>query len=162
MEFSDPVVKFVKYTKEFFDYSKEWLSDKEIQRLTAAPETDDETRAKWFSELKDRKDYYIRGIAIDDLPIGAVGIKHIDYEKRTGEYWGYIGNKEYWGKGIGKQMLENMCEEAGKLGLYTLSLKVVEFNDRAIHLYNKHGFEIIANNGGVILMQKELYSEETV
>lgn len=149
-------VKFVEYSKNFFDYSKEWLADREIKWLTVTPDIDDETREKWFRELKDRTDYYIWGIAVDKIPVGAVGIKHIDYENKTGEYWGYIGNKEYWGRGIGKKMVEHMCEEAKKLGLDTLSLKVAEYNHRAIHLYSKQGFEMIVNDSGIILMQKEL------
>lgn len=149
-------VKFVEYSKVFFEYSKEWLEDKEIKWLTVTPDTDDEERNKWFYGLKDRNDCHVWGIVAENLPIGVVGIKRIDYERKTGEYWGYIGNKEYWGRGIGNKMVERMCREAKELGLDTLSLKVAEYNHRAIHLYDKYGFEVIANDGGIILMQKAL------
>lgn len=47
----------------------------------------------------------------------------------------------YTGMGIGRKMLELLCEIAKEKGIEQLELEVVAYNDRAIALYKKIGFE---------------------
>ena len=47
----------------------------------------------------------------------------------------------YTGMGIGRKMLELLCEIAKEKGIEQLELEVVADNDRAIALYKKIGFE---------------------
>jgi len=129
-------VLFVEYDNRFFVLSKDWLEDQQIKRLTMTPETSESSRKLWFESLRMRKDYYIQGVTVDEVPIGAVGIKHIDLQKATGEYWGYIGEKAYIGKGIGHVMVSQMIDKAKELGLRTMYLRVAEYNERAIRLYH--------------------------
>lgn len=149
-------IQLVEYDEEFLVKSKKWLTDSEIKRLTMTPDLDDEEQQKWFKGLSARKDYIIKGILYEGMPIGAVGLKHIDYMQGVGEYWGYIGEKQYIGRGIGKIMVSAMCEQGVSLGLHMLVLKVAMYNSRAYQLYLKQGFEVVECNEDVVKMQKKL------
>lgn len=98
-------VDLVDYDRSFLDASFKWLADEEIKFLTNTPSFSKDVQEQWFLSLSEKEDYYIRGILADGILIGACGLKHIT--NVDGEYWGYIGEKEYWGKGIGKQMMSN-------------------------------------------------------
>lgn len=150
------VIEFVEYDRLFLGLSTGWLTDPEIKKLTLTPDIGKEAQLEWFSTLKMRTDYYIWGILADKKPIGAVGIKHIDLKAGTGEYWGYIGEKDYIGFGIGKQMVLKMCAKASEIGLMTLRLQVAKYNERAYALYKKMGFAISGSNDMVFFMEKKL------
>lgn len=147
-------IQFVKYDDTFFALSKQWLTDPEIKLLTMTPELDEAARIAWYNTLEQRDDYYIRGILADGIPIGAVGIKHINRAAGTGEYWGYIGEKAYIGRGIGKKMMSAMYDAAHVLGLNKLILKVADYNMRAYRLYQKQGFVETLREDNVIVMEK--------
>lgn len=50
--------------------------------------------------------------------------------------------KEYWGNGIGKNLLQESITWADGSGITKITLNVLETNDKAIELYKKSGFEI--------------------
>lgn len=50
--------------------------------------------------------------------------------------------KEYWGNGIGKNLLKESIAWADGSGITKITLNVLETNDKAIELYKKSGFEI--------------------
>ncbi|WP_130859921.1 GNAT family N-acetyltransferase [Gracilibacillus phocaeensis] len=78
----------------------------------------------------------------DEIPIGIVSLIHIDYENRNAECIIDIGEKEYWGKGYGSEALRLLLDYVFyEMNLHRVSLKVFSFNDRAIHLYTKIGFQ---------------------
>lgn len=53
--------------------------------------------------------------------------------------------KEYWGLGIGSAMFKEMIKTAQQRdGVLQLELEVIEGNERAMALYRKFGFEIVA------------------
>lgn len=135
-------VEFCEFDKGFLEKSYQWLSDPQIKRLTLAPEkiTKDDQNT-WFKSLEDRNDYLIWGVKYQENDIGAVGFKNIDNKTKTAEYFGYIGEKEYWGKGIGSSMLEYAIQKAKEMDLCCLNLNVSKDNERAINLYKKFGFE---------------------
>lgn len=54
--------------------------------------------------------------------------------------FGICIEKEYWGYGIGKVLLENIVAWADNIGLKKISLNVVETNTKAVNLYKKYGF----------------------
>ena len=150
-------VDLVDFDHNYFSKSKEWLSDPEVIKLADAHDVTDEQRIVWFKSLSQRDDYYIKGVSVSGIPVGAVGIKHIDKDKATGEYWGYIGEKQYWGKGIGKEMIRKILELAySSLKLRKIYLKVLNDNFRAISLYDKIGFKKIGTDENYILMEIEL------
>lgn len=52
-----------------------------------------------------------------------------------GEYWGYIGEKEYWNKRIGKELINYISHYGYILNLKEIYLKVIKDNTRGIKLY---------------------------
>lgn len=52
--------------------------------------------------------------------------------------------KEFWGRGIGGAMIDEMIALAKKLGVAQLELTVMESNSRAISLYERKGFTSVA------------------
>ena len=64
---------------------------------------------------------------------------------KTGHF-GTIGialAKEFWGRGIGKQLMLEAIDIGKKMGLHHLELEVFAPNERAIALYEKVGFKIV-------------------
>ena len=135
---SNPI-SLVPYDRVFFDMSKKWLLDKELNYLQCAgPLPPDEDREAWFCSLNMRSDYLIWGISYNQTPIGVSGLKHITSE--DAEYWGYIGDKKLWGRGLGKQILNETINIAKRIGLKRVRLIVLKSNLRAIKLYHNFGF----------------------
>lgn len=134
-------IEYLDFNKLFLERSFEWLTDPEINRLLDVGRVSKEEQQIWFKGLKTRKNYLIWGVSCDGMPIGAVGLKNINFSEKEAEYFGYIGEKEYWGRGIGTKMLEFAKTQATDIGIEKLYLNVIPENQRAIHLYKKFGFE---------------------
>ena len=149
-------ISFGNYNKAVFLKSQEWLSDPEIKRLTMAPDTSFEERLKWFESLQNNNRYHIESIIVGNEAVGVVGLKNINPKDKYAEYFGYLGNKEYIGVGIGKLMLDHVCEIARHMNLRKIYLKVADYNTRAYYLYVNQGFVINANIDNVIWMEKLL------
>lgn len=149
-------IKFVPYDKTFLELSKKWLNDPELKTLTMTPDFDDESQLKWYNSLKNRKDYYINGILYKDQPIGAMGIKNIN--SSCGEYWGYIAEKQLWGKKLGKYLINHAVKQAKLLKLDYLYLKVDLNNHRAIKLYEKCGFKLQFKDENIMYMIKYIHT----
>lgn len=147
------LLSFVSYSREFLAKSWEWLNDAEIKALTRTPDFTKEQQEAFFDSLSLRADYLIWGIALAGQPIGACGLKHIT--ESEAEYWGYIGEKPYWGRGLGRQLIEHCEGIARTKGLKALYLHVGADNLRARRLYEKCGFlEEEASYGTDITMRK--------
>jgi len=146
--------RLVQYDKVFLDLSWKWLNDEEIRKLTETPKITREEQFNWFNNLSKENNYLIWGIEYDSTPVGACGLKNIT--KLDAEYWGYIGEKTYWGKGIGTEVLELMQLKAKELKLNSIWLKVTENNERAINLYKKMGFKSFKQDKHLIIMIKPL------
>ena len=134
------MLKICGYDREFLECSWHWLKDKEIKELTMTPDFSRQQQKEFFISLEQRKDYKIYGFRINNKPAGACGLKNIRLCKA--EYWGYIGEKQFWGKGYGKQMINEMIKVAQREEISHVYLKVGKSNIRAIKLYNRFGFTV--------------------
>lgn len=150
------MIDLVPFDKLYLDKSYIWLNDAEIQALIGGPTVvTHEGQESWFTLIQNDPTYQIWGIECDGIKIGACGIKHIDNEKRIGEYWGYIGEKKYWGN-KGHLILVKVYQKAHELGLEKLILNVLKSNIRAIRLYENEGFEYYLESEYSILMIKNI------
>ena len=148
-------VELAPFDKRFFEKSRLWLEDEEVNRLTDTGELPSEPdRLKWFESLPSKRDYLIWGVAYEKEPIGACGLKSIQGSKA--EYWGYIGEKSYWGKGLGSSMLKGVEQKAKELNLDELYLTVLVENNRAIGLYRKNGYLETGKEDNRLTMAKRL------
>lgn len=146
------MLKLVEYDESFLALSWIWLNDPETAKLTMTPAFTKEQQISFFSSLRTRNNYFIRGIVFKNEKIGAAGIKNISECK--GEYWGYIGVKTYWGKGLGKQIMQCILSEAVKLGLKKIYLYVNINNERALKLYQREGFVALTVENDLVLMER--------
>ena len=151
-----PNVTLVPYDRDYLDRSYDWLHDPEIKAMAMAPDFTRDDQEAFFAELPQREDYKIWGVAADGRPIGVGGIKNI--AGGDGEFWCYIGEREYWGKGIGGRILELCEEKALELGVTRLTMTALETNERSLNAYRKAGFELLARDEaeGTVTLEKQL------
>lgn len=147
-------LEFVRFDETFLERSRSWLTDPEVKHLTMTPDFTLEEQQRWFRRLPEMSDYLIWGISCEGEPIGALGLKHI--QAGRAEYWGYIGEKNYWNSGFGQQMMGFAFKMARRLGLTELFLKVNRDNSRAIRVYERAGFTNVDSQGDVLKMSISL------
>lgn len=145
----------VDFDKLFLDKSWIWLNDTYIQRTINAKSITREEQLKWFDSLPQKKDYKIWGVSNNGLPIGVCGLK-IKEEKDTAEYWGYIGESEYRGAGLGTIMMQLVEEQAKNIGIKKLILGVNKDNIPAIKCYIKGGYIVNRQSDTHFYMMKSL------
>lgn len=131
-------VEFKEFTREVLEKTWEWLNDPQMRELTATPEFDKESQEKWFESLKTRKDYFIRSCWYKDKVIGVVGLKHLT--DKHGEIFGYLGEKEFWGKTIGVQGMEYIIDYARSINLECIYSVVLKSNISSYKLDLRLGF----------------------
>lgn len=132
-------VEFREFDRRTLEKTWEWLNDPEIKDLTSTPDFDRESQEAWFQRLKGRDDYYIRSIWRDDEPIGVLGIKHLT--PTDGEIWGYIGEKKYWGKAIGVEMMQHLLDYGKSQNLESIYAVILKRNVNSYKLHRRFGFE---------------------
>ena len=78
---------------------------------------------------------------------------HIDYSKDENKYWlGICLLEEYQGNGYGKQMMNSLIDIFNSTNIDTLYLTVDKDNSKAISMYKKYLFTIIAEGGSNYMM----------
>ncbi|MFY7839475.1 MAG: GNAT family N-acetyltransferase [Lacibacter sp.] len=147
-------VSFVPFNETFLAASWKWLQNEELRLLIDAAPVTKEQQLAWFKQLPNRSDYVIWGVSCENGPIGVCGLKHIT--AADAEYWGYIGEKEYRGKGIGTAILCFAEEQAVNMGLSGIYLHVLKSNEAAIRLYQKHAYQVAGETSKMLFMQKQV------
>ncbi|TCJ02077.1 GNAT family N-acetyltransferase [Cytobacillus praedii] len=147
MLFESSRVKLRKMTKEDTELYHKWRNEIEVMYSTN-PSLD----VYPMEATKEFVDHVILGshsgksyIMVEkgnEIPIGIVSLINIDYKNRNAECIIDIGEKEYWGKGYGSEGLRLLLDYVFyEMNLHRVYLKVFSFNDRAVRLYNKIGFQ---------------------
>jgi RimJ/RimL family protein N-acetyltransferase len=132
--------------------SWEWLNDPEIKRLTITPDFSKDEQKKWFESIKNRKDYWITVGWHNGEPIVIGGLKNIG--EKDAEIFGYIGNKEYWGKGVAVDVMNMIHEYARSLGLESIYSKMLKENRNSIRLHNRFGYKYEKDIEGERIMMR--------
>lgn len=123
----------------------EWVNDPTLKYLTGTiyPVSDMEHK-KWFeNRICDAtgKMFGIEDKFTGEL-IGVIGLKSIDFINRNAELYIYIGDKNYWGEGLGTEATKLLISFAfNELNLHRIYLMVFSYNTRAIKSYEKVGFK---------------------
>lgn len=82
-------------------------------------------------------------ILVRDSHIGNIKLDSIDFKNRRATTGILIGNKDYWGKGIGTQAITLLVDYGFKnLNLKDIHLGVVSENKGAIRVYEKASFKV--------------------
>jgi|SRR5690625_1010 len=133
--------------KEDLAYLNKWKNDFEIFKNLGGgfqPVSIDQ-QSLWMDNLIDMNGNSQRFIiSVDEnKPIGVVGLYNINYKNRNCEFGIYIGEKDFHGKGYGKEATKLMLNYGfANLNLNKIKLLVNEDNN-AQKLYNNLGFRTI-------------------
>jgi RimJ/RimL family protein N-acetyltransferase len=125
-------------------YFVRWINDPETRHFMymryPLSMTEEE---KWWEGFLERQNDHIFAIEADDgAYIGNLGLHDIERENRRAELGIIIGDKAYWGQGYGTDAILAMLGWAfGYLNLNRVSLRVYDYNERAIRCYQKCGFQ---------------------
>ena len=119
-----------------------WFSDPQIIHFLGrnSPVTLPEEE-RWFRDYERRTDEQIFAIEAEGLHIGNIGLHKIDRVHRKSEVGIVIGEPTFWSKGYGTEAMRTALLYAfGPLSLNKVSLDVLEYNTRAIRIYERLGF----------------------
>lgn len=136
--------------------SYKWRNNPKIWELTGSKPNilvTPEIELEWIRTVLYKNDQKRYAICIKDTDeyIGNVQITNI--KDHRGEFHIFLGNTNYWGKGIGKKATWLMIDFGfTKLGLEEIYLWVNKFNNKAIKIYKDLGFEFVNNNDIMIYM----------
>ena len=129
------------------DFKKlwEWTQDEETMRLRnfPAPPISLAQAEKEYTDIGQDDQIRLAIITLEGELIGETALWKIDYRSGNTDFTIAIGNKEYWGHGYGTDATRTLMRYAfEQLNLQRINLYVHSFNQRAIHAYEKCGFQI--------------------
>jgi RimJ/RimL family protein N-acetyltransferase len=123
-----------------------WINDEEVRRGTGTegPVSDWEHR-RWYASVMGDPSQRIfliaQGMSNEVNPVGAIGLRGINWRSRHAEYWIYLGDRLARGKGLADETSKLLLRFAFcTLGLHRVFLQVNVTNQPAIHLYRRLGF----------------------
>jgi RimJ/RimL family protein N-acetyltransferase len=122
-----------------------WLEDMDVRRWLAMSEMPPptlESEHEWYQERKQDPSCVIWCIESEEgRPIGDVGLGLIDKTHKRAELGIFIGDKTFWGRGLGPDAIHRVLRYAfEELTLRRVQLHVDEDNLRGIRCYEKCGF----------------------
>jgi len=100
---------------------------------------------RWFEQLMNSSHRILFVIADkkNRKPIGTVGLKNIDFKNQSAEYGNVlIGESDYRSKGYAFDATMTLLKFSfGEMNLERIYVYVLEFNSKAVRLYEKIGFQ---------------------
>ena len=137
--------------------SDQWRNDPEVFKYTGNTydhEITIDSELGWIRKVIANPNDYRCAIIADDVYVGNIYLTDIDEE--TAEYHIFLGNKDYWGKGVAKQASCLLLDYAfSVLNLKSVHLSVKKENNAAFKLYNKLGFCVKREEGEWFFMSIE-------
>lgn len=129
--------------KSDMDFKVKWYSEPEVNKTLILPYKLELQRTyEWFERAQkdeSREDWMIE--ALEGNPIGVIGIKEINRNNKSGLLYIVIGEKEYWGKGLGFEA-ELLAIHYGfkELNLHKIRGASLETNVASLAVIKKVGF----------------------
>jgi RimJ/RimL family protein N-acetyltransferase len=97
---------------------------------------------QWFEEML--QDPRVRNFAVEfeGRHVGGAGFASIDGRNASAEVGLFIGPPKLWAQGLGRDVLQTLVRFGfDQMNLHRIYLRVFAENERAIHLYEKVGFQ---------------------
>lgn len=99
---------------------------------------------KEFLEMMHESPHSVFYVAVrDDEVVGTVSLNGLPRRMSHRAELGITVLKSEWGKGLGNRLMETVIDYARGSGIEIVELAVRSDNERAIRLYEKHGFKEI-------------------
>ena len=128
--------------------SYKWRNDNEVWKYTGSrPDKliTEEIERNWLAIKLNETDSKRFAIEVDDIYIGNIQLTRIT--KIDAEFHIFIGNRNYWGKGVGYSAIQQILRFAeNHLFIQKIYLQVNPENIKAIHLYERCGFKKVNEN----------------
>jgi RimJ/RimL family protein N-acetyltransferase len=123
-----------------------WMNDEEVTRglASGAFPTTIEDLKKYIQNVTSSRNAVMFAVCDkqNDLHIGNIKLDNFDWVNRTCELGLLLGDRSYWGKGIGTHVMELTLRYAfHQLNIRKIVLAVYANNPAAIRLYEKTGFQ---------------------
>ncbi|MFN0070668.1 MAG: GNAT family N-acetyltransferase [Chloroflexota bacterium] len=134
--------------RELLPLYSRWMNDFEVTRTLAVGwlAMTMEREVEWYEHASRASNQVTFTIyALPELrPIGNAGLTEIDDRHGTAEFGILIGEKDYWGRGIGTEVTRLVLDYAFHgLGLNNVMLRVYATNEAGIRAYSRAGFRTI-------------------
>lgn len=123
-----------------------WRQDRELTHWLGEPHRyiNPETDAQWFEHYQSKRHQEVRlAICKTDTHqhIGNVYLLNLHPVHRSAEFHLLIGERQAWGHGLGRQAtLLGLNHAFGDLNLNRIELRLLAYNEHALHLYTNCGF----------------------
>jgi RimJ/RimL family protein N-acetyltransferase len=125
----------------------QWVSDLTVTKTLFSGTADVLTvydEEDWFKKTKKREGELTLAIVAKKFSktIGSIELKRINKIDKTASLGIIIGDKNYWGKGYGREAITLLLDFAfNVLNLHSVNLSVYDYNHRAIKAYQAVGFK---------------------
>lgn len=121
-----------------------WYNDKELNKL-AGWSNSKATMEKLKYNMSKSFGYDPMNLMIeakDGTPIGTIQLYDFNEQDKSCKLGIRIGDRDYWSRGYGEDAVKTLLEYAFmKIDIYRVTLKVYEYNERAVRCYLKCGFQ---------------------
>lgn len=137
-------IKLRPYEESDAEETLKWINDPDIKKAVnrSLPVSYFE-HIEWYKKLIQDKSQVMFAIETeaDKKYIGNCGLRNIDVIAHKAEMWIYIGEKDYYGRGIGSEAtLKLLHYSFNFLNLNRVYLYAAAYNKKALKLYEKVGF----------------------
>jgi diamine N-acetyltransferase len=97
---------------------------------------------RWYETQHENRDSRNYAVYYEGQHVGGAGYAHLDHRERSDEVGLLIGRKDLWDRGLGGDVLRCLLRHGfEQLNLHRISLRVYAENQRAVHCYEKVGFQ---------------------
>lgn len=127
----------------------EWLNDLEVSvnLRTYSQQIPFEIEKEYLEKFaKNQTNDYLFGIIAKDtdILIGNCALMNPDFINRNAELGIFVGDKNYWGKGIGTEAILLLLDFGfNVLNLHNIWLSFYDFNTKSKRVYEKCGFKVL-------------------
>ena len=136
------MIQYEKFVEQHIPTYYKWRNDETV----AVFDQSEFLRPRSYEEIEEWSQILVNGhtyiASVDGVYIGTIALMKVDERNRHAELAIVIGEKDYWSKGYGSQMMHTLLEYGFEgLNLDRLYLHVFSFNERAIKFYEKFNFK---------------------
>ncbi|QYE99706.1 GNAT family N-acetyltransferase [Paraclostridium sordellii] len=136
----DERLRLVTLSKENWDIGLKWYQDKDVLYNSEGVQDkvyDLETIYRMYSRLDELGELYFIEI-MDDGVYKIIGDVTLSEENMPI----VIGDKKYWGLGIGKKVILKLLDRAKELGYKSITIpEIYDYNNRSKRLFKSVGFK---------------------
>lgn len=128
-------------TQEYCD----WLNDSEVNKYLETKEATIDELKQYIHDKNNNPNCLFLGIFLkeNNKHVGNIKLEPIEFEEKKATLGILIGNKNYWGRGIGTEATKLLVNYAfNTLDLKEVNLGVISENKAAIEVYKNAGFKI--------------------